>query len=142
MKSYFAIILSILLFGFTTCEKDEKHVVNETGKLKGKIGIYEGNCMPSPGFPTCQPVPISATVAITVPSENFEMNLLIDSIVSEEDGSFEINLPEGNYSLFIRDGAEFICDGWTCQSECFCSLFMIKNDSTTFIKANIDHAVW
>lgn len=90
----------------------------------------------------CQPTPISTTVAITIPSENFDIDLLVGSVETSENGTFEISLPEGNYSIFLRDGGEFICDSWTCPDDCYCTLVTIKNDSTTTVNANIDHATW
>lgn len=110
--------------------------------LKGKIGLYEGNCMPGPGIPPCQPAPISTTVAITKPSEHFNIDLLEASVITSEKGIFEMVLPAGNYSLFIKDGDEFICDSWACPNECYCTLFEIDTDFTTTVIANINHASW
>ena len=142
MKNQFVIMLVVMVIGISSCDRDEKDIIKNNGILKGTIGLYEGNCMPGPGVPACQPSPISTTVAVTMPSENFDIRLLVDSIITSDNGTFEISLAEGNYSLFLRDGNDFICDSWTCPSDCYCSLFVIKNDSTTIINANIDHAVW
>lgn len=143
-------LLVVLFFAnftlFFACETENtvNKVLNGDGKgtLKGTIGIYEGNCMPSPGFPSCQPSPISTTIAITKPNEEFNIELLIDSLITSEEGTFEIELPEGTYSLFIRDGSEFICDSWSCSDKCYCTPFKITSDSLTLITANINHATW
>ncbi|MGD2035076.1 MAG: hypothetical protein PVF73_08475, partial [Bacteroidales bacterium] len=125
----------------TSCEKDET-TENDYGTLKGSIGLYEGNRMPGAGVTPCQPSPVSTTVAITIPSENFDPHLLIDSVITSDNGTFEANLPEGSYSLFLRDGNDFICDSRTCPSDCFCTYFKITRDSVTTVSANIDHAAW
>ncbi|MBN1597240.1 MAG: hypothetical protein JW894_03025 [Bacteroidales bacterium] len=142
MRNLFIIIFTIIIISFISCEEKEKGTMNKTGTLQGTIGIYEGNCMPGPESSLCEHSPISTTVAITYPAEYFNAALLVDSVITSEDGTFEMSLPEGYYSLFIRDSAEFICDRWNCQNECNCTLFKIKNDSVTIVNANIDHATW
>lgn len=133
----------LILLGLLSCEQDNKEASDfNKGTLRGSIGLYEGNCMPGPNVPPCQPSPISTTLAITRPSENYKVNLLLYSTTTSDDGTFEISLPEGSYSLFIQDGSEFICSAWNCPSDCYCSLFQIRRDSTTTINANIDHASW
>jgi len=133
------VLLVAILLSFMSCEKDKNDLIDKNGVLKGTIGLYEGNCMP---VATCQPSPISTTVAITNPSEDFNIDLLVDSVITSDNGTFEISLPVGNYSLFLRDGNEFICDSWTCPDDCYCTLITIKSDSITVVKANIDHASW
>ena len=139
MKNLISVILAIAILSIISCENDKNDSINENGFLKGTIGLYEGNCEP---VATCQPSPISTTVAITKPSQDFNMDLLVDSVITSENGTFEIKLPEGNYSIFLRDGNEFICDSWTCPDDCYCTLITIKNDSITTVTANIDHATW
>jgi hypothetical protein len=139
MKTLIYLISATLILNFIACEKEKNDSIDKNGVLKGTIGIYQGNCMP---IAICQPSPISTTVAITKPSEDFNIDLLVDSVITSENGTFEIKLPEGNYSIFLRDGNEFICDNWTCPDNCYCTLVTIKNDSTTIVTANIDHASW
>lgn len=110
--------------------------------LKGKVGLYTGNCMPKPGIPPCEPTPISTTVAITEPSEFYHAGLLADSVISSEKGIFEISLPEGDYSLFLRDGDEFVCVGYIYTNERFCTIYTVDSLYTTTVILNIDHASW
>jgi len=112
------------------------------GTLIGTIGIFEGNCMPSPGVAPCHPSPISTTVYITSPSENFKVELLKDSVVTNELGKFSINLPVGDYSLFLKDGKDVVCSEMRCNTGCLCSPLEIVRDSTTRISTNLDHASW
>lgn len=137
MKNAFLSIL--LLFTIASCDPPEL----QTGTLKGTVGLYSGNCMPVIGTPPCTQAPISTTIAITRPCESFNMELLIDSVVSKADGSFQINLKPGKYSLFLRDGNQFVCDYWNSDGvSTQCHPIEIKLDSTLIVNANINHAVW
>ncbi len=99
--------------------------------------------MPGPEKKPCKPQPISTLVYVTKPSEKFNQELLVTTILSKEDGSFKVDLAPGKYSLFLKDGDEKICDGLNCDGDdCYCTLVEIKKDSTTSVKINIDHATW
>ncbi|MFK7954412.1 MAG: hypothetical protein AB8B73_16285 [Ekhidna sp.] len=127
------------LFLFSCAVQKEK---SELGILKGLIGIYEGNCMPSPGAAPCKPTPLKTTIFITEPSKNFEMALLIDSIETNSKGEFQMKLIPKEYSLFIKDGDDIICNGYKCKKECYCTPFLIVTDSITNVSANINKASW
>jgi hypothetical protein len=115
---------------------------HRNGILRGKVGLYVGNCMPGPGIPPCEPTPISTTVAITEPSEFFNAELLVDYITSSENGIFEISLPEGYYSIFLKDGDDFVCVAYTFTNERYCTIYTVDNLHTTTAILNIDHANW
>ncbi len=132
-------MLTVLVLLLYSCNKTNDDLKDKEGILKGTIGMYVGNCMP---VNHCEPVPVSTTVAITSPAEDFDVNLLIDSVISGTNGSYEINLPAGTYSLFLRDTAGFVCESWSCPDECYCNLLTIQSDSVTTFNANLDHAVW
>lgn len=130
----------IIVLFLSSCANKSQY--SNLGILKGTIGIYEGNCMPSPGVAPCKPRPISTTILITKPNKNFEIQSLVDSLLTNEKGEFKLNLPSGAYSLFIRDGKEIVCDGYKCEKECYCTPFQVMVDSVTIITANINHASW
>lgn len=132
------ILFSILITSSCAAQKTDKR----SGELKGLIGMYEGNCMPGPGVPPCEPKPVSTTVFITKPNQDFQWDLLVDSVRSKNDGTYSIRLPEGAYSLFLRDENSFVCDLIECPDECYCHPFKIVADSITIIDANLDHATW
>ena len=115
----------------------------ETGTLQGKIGLYEGNCMPGPGVPPCIAGGLSTTVVISTPDNEFHWENLVDSTVSNSYGDYSIELEVGHYSLFLRDGDTIDCQGWSCPDGiCVCHPFEIIKDSVTTLDANINHAVW
>lgn len=127
-------LLSIACVG----QKQEQNL----GLLTGTTGIYEGNCMPGPGIPPCEPRPISTTIFITQLNEDFDWDLLVDSVRSNTDGTYSVELRAGSYSLFLRDDNSFVCDLIQCPDKCLCHPFKITADSTTVIDANLDHATW
>ncbi|WP_420315897.1 hypothetical protein [Ekhidna sp.] len=124
----------------TSCVAQKSN--EESGTLSGMIGIYEGNCMPSPDVPPCEPQPIATTVYVTSLTEKFSEDLVIATTESNEDGDYSIKLAPGTYSLFLQDGESVICDVIQCPDQCYCNPFEIVADSTTSIDANIDHATW
>lgn len=133
-------ILFALTISLRSCVAQKS--INGYGELNGSIGIYEGNCMPQIGVPPCEPRPISSTVLITKLSQEFQMDLLVDSVRSDKNGFYTISLKAGTYSLFLRDGDSVICDVLHCPDQCYCQPFKIVTDSTTVVDANLDHATW
>lgn len=138
MKANLLTLFTILVLA--SCAAQKKDI--KTGVLKGSVGEYIGNCMPAPNRPSCKPQPISAKIMITRLSRDFSLQLLVDSVESNHDGNFEINLPGGSYSLFIKDDGTYVCTGISCPSDCYCTPFEIVADSATTIKVTLDHATW
>jgi len=135
-----ALVYAILLVTVGTCDKNTAQ--RSTGTLQGIVGVYEGNCMPSPGVSPCEPAPLSTSVILTKPSASFDAIMLVDSVVSDANGYYEIILPVGKYSLFLRDGAKIDCNRMGCNPDCICRPVVIKKDSTTVMNATLDHASW
>ena len=135
-------LLYFTFFGLFLFSCASQRANNQVGKLKGTIGMYEGNCMPGPNSAPCKAKPILTTVYISKPSKEYRIEFVIDSIITNEMGEFKLTVEAGEYSLFIKDGDQVICDGFICETECFCTLFQIKADSVTEVTANIDHATW
>ena len=119
----------------------EQPMLNE-GTLIGKVGVYEGNCMPAPGAPPCKPRPLSALIYISVPSESFNREYLVDSVRSDNGGQFSLQLEAGDYSIFVKDGSQITCTVTSCPSECYCLPVSVFADSTTEVEVMLDHAVW
>ncbi|WP_436515820.1 hypothetical protein [Ekhidna sp. To15] len=139
---YFKIIKSsfLIILLLSSCVAQQAN--EAVGILRGTIGIYEGNCMPGPGVEPCKPRPISATILITSVSEEYNEDLLIKKLNSNQDGEYEVQLTVGEYSLFLMDGTDVVCTLIQCPDKCICHPFRIAQDSATVIDANLDHATW
>lgn len=140
MKLLFALFLFPFLV-FSSCEKNDTAFDGPTGSLQGNITLIEGNCMP-PGPNDCQRGPIATIIFVTSPSEEFNPDLLIASTESNNDGSYTMTLPVGEFSLFLRDGDAVTCTVTSCPDNCFCQLITIEENQATTLDAEIDHAVW
>ena len=130
--------LIVLLLASCALKQPQK----ATGILQGSTGIFEGNCMPVPGVKPCEARPISVTILITKPTKDFNNGLVVKRIVSDDEGTYQEELPAGSYSLFILDEDEVTCPLIQCPSECFCNPFSVVADSTTIMNANLDRASW
>ena len=134
------LLLFTLILTLTSCQS--QRITEKKGKLEGVTGVFEGNCMPSPGVPPCKPRPISTTLYFTSPSREFSMALLRDSVVSDEAGKYQVWLPSGRYSLFMKDEDDVVCIEERCDPDCVCLPFEIRPDSTTILNPNLNHATW
>lgn len=112
------------------------------GRLKGMVGVLEGDCMPQKDKPPCEPKPVVATVLVTKPSETFKKEYLIDLVESDARGYFELALKPDRYSVFVRYSDKVICTGFICRPQCECSPITIEEDSTTQLTLKIDMANW
>ena len=133
-------LIFLLLALSISCAAQKNNI--STGTLKGTVGLFEGNCMPAPGVPPCEPSPIAAIIYITQLSEKFQEKLLVDSVASASDGSYTVQLSPGKYSLFVKDGDQVICTITQCPDRCYCNPFEIVADAVTVVDANLDHATW
>lgn len=95
-----------------------------TQGIRGRVLFYEGNQMPGPGGPSGSIKPVSRTIclfALTDESQATQVEPcfysristpLVDSTLSGEDGVFEIALPPGRYSLFVKEGDLYYANGF------------------------------
>ena len=112
------------------------------GQLKGTTGLLKGNCMPSYGAPPCKPEPVQTWVYISQPSEKFNKEKLIDSVRSDVNGQYEIDLAPDTYSLFVAHESEILCTRFNCTPECSCLPVLIKSDSVHRVDLVINKASW
>ena len=126
---------------FTSCAMTVTHSANQ-GRLKGTIGLLEGNCMPSPNSPPCKPRPVEATLYITKPTKQFDLALLVDSVRSDAKGQFEIAIDSGEYSVFAKYESEVSCSVFQCNPTCACNPIKIAADSISTLQVKIDKATY
>ena len=121
MKRSIITIGVILLMFFVSCEKNylnnteilykqnEKKVTINEG-IYGTVTHREGNCMPQIGKSSCKEIPVKRTVEIyeeiTIHREepvigNWDLQLF-KTVVSDENGFFQVELPSGkSYAVFV-----------------------------------------
>ncbi|MBC7920175.1 MAG: carboxypeptidase regulatory-like domain-containing protein [Ferruginibacter sp.] len=118
MKKPLVVSLSCLLFlGLNCCQKPKSGsgMNNQAGILQGVCGTIvwkEGNQMPSPDRPASQGKPVQRDVVVyertnmnQVTSDGvFHRNIktkLVKRVASDANGRFCVDLPEGQYSVFV-----------------------------------------
>ena len=136
----FSFTMIIALMAVMSCKSQKAD--QSLGTLTGILGLLEGNCMPGPGQKPCKPNPIAGTFYISQPSKEFQKDLLVDSVMTAEDGKYSQSLQPGKYSLFVKDGDETSCTLTNCPDECYCLLIHIEAGVVTEQDITINHATW
>jgi len=119
----------------------------------GVVKFWEGDFMPSPNTYRKDGTPVPREVFIyelthgdmveEIPYSSFFKKIntkLIASKFSNEKGFFEFELPEGKYSIFVKEDSLYyanICDG---QGNIF--PFVVKKDSLTKINFDITYKAY
>jgi hypothetical protein len=101
--------------------------------VKGTVLWLEGNFMPGPGTTSGLTEPVSREVRFYEPvtaadivvatgrsSTLYETinGVLVASVTSAQDGSFEVGLPPGTYSVFVEDEGDWFCNAASAAGEC------------------------
>ena len=85
--------------------------------IKGQLLWLEGDLMPGPNKPENPPKPVQREIqiyeltnlnSVTKNNEGFFSDIPTDPVAvvqSDEEGKFSIKLPEGNYSVFVKEEA-------------------------------------
>ena len=112
--------------------------------VAGKIGLFEGNCMPSPDKPGCSPEDVEAKIVVSRPTKTFNDSLVLESAMTDDKGYFQVNLPEGEYSLFIEHEGEMFCDNLNDVGggNIVCTPFTVEGGRVAIIDADINDALW
>ncbi|MDA3883719.1 MAG: PKD domain-containing protein [Bacteroidales bacterium] len=115
----------------------------DAGTVQGNIKITFGNCMPSIGDPdpSCRTIPLGTQVVITSKSNTYDSDSIIRSTYSDYySGSYQIDLAEGEYSLFVISTTDVIWDNWSESSNGWD--FTITKNQITTLDIHIDNASW
>lgn len=116
----------------------------------GVVKFWEGNFMPSPNTPQRDGIPVprevfiyeltSRDMAVKVNYTSFFRQInakLIASKFSNEKGFFEFELPEGKYSMFVKEDSLYYANGWDGEGNIY--PFTVKKDSLTSIQFDITY---
>lgn len=144
--------LSVIILTITGCSST-KHFKN--GMIKQGISgfIYEtkGNQMPMKGEDLPKPKGIIAEVFIyeatnisqveqdgTSTFYNAVTTKLVTSVISDSVGKFSVELPVGNYSLFVKIGKQFFANRFNAQNDI--NLYSVKEDKITEAIIDVNYA--
>lgn len=135
-----AIVLVVLFF----FKKKTKTVVVNQG-IYGKVTLYEGDCMP--GMNKCQMSNVARTIYIRKPAKKEAMKgvylkkktELIKKVKSDKSGNYQVELPNGEYSVFVEDNRGEYCNHF--KEGGGTSTIEIKDNLVRY-DIEIDHAGW
>lgn len=139
-----------LLEELTTMNKSAAFGNPNSSGVFGVLSLVSGNCMPGPGVQTdCKLENISSTIRVRPLTHYSEGDTFVyysfteDPIAatsSLEDGSYDLNLEPGEYSIFVLDGDKEYCNSFDADGNA-CKL-IIKEDMKSEYNVTIDHAYW
>jgi hypothetical protein len=142
------IILALLFLAATAAYADPGPQPKITRGVWGQVTLIKGDCMPTSDTPSkCQRVFVPRTVYVLEPVKGPQMEgtrlkgegNIVQQAVSNPDGFYEIELPDGTYSIFAEDDDGKYCNAFGGQAEA-CQV-TVKNAPERF-DINIDHATW
>ncbi|MHB8844311.1 MAG: peptidase associated/transthyretin-like domain-containing protein [Nitrospirota bacterium] len=136
----FALLLLLILFVPVGC--GEVPPVDPTGTLEGTVLFWEGDFFP--GSPTGTKTPVVREVLVyeaatydQVTQEPFNYSFfsaihthLVATTMSDSNGRFSLDLPEGTYSLFVRENGQYYANLMT--DEFINPVDVVSGATTTF----------
>jgi hypothetical protein len=123
--------------------------------LSGKVTLKSGNCMPigyeqGSAESTCKSEGVSRKIYIRQPVNVKDMdytylkaginNIVIKTITSSGNGTYETQLPMGEYSVFVEDEGKEFCN--YLDGNGFACLVKITDNQGTEFNINIDKAAY
>lgn len=139
------IIIGLSIGGYTFLEKDDTSKPITQG-ISGTVQLRTGNCMPRtfvenpPEDPNpCRYTPVAraiyvrqATKGISAFQNNSlpDLGALVKKAKSDKQGQYQIELPPGNYSVFVEDEGKEHC-GTTNREGIACGV-MVDNGIITY----------
>ncbi|HEU4470252.1 MAG TPA: carboxypeptidase-like regulatory domain-containing protein [Flavisolibacter sp.] len=126
---YFFTLLCISSLGFGCCgPKNARSGQPVKQGISGFVGELTGNQMPGPGRPAQQPKGVSTVVYVYESTKMSEVEQssdgpffrtirtkLVDSVVSDSAGRFQLALPAGSYSVFVRTEGQLYANSFDAQ---------------------------
>ena len=135
-------IMMLLVFFFFN-KKKTTTVVNQG--LYGKVTLYEGDCMP--GMNKCQMSNVARMIYIRKPAGKEAMKdsylkkktELVEKVKSDKNGNYQVELPNGKYSVFVEDDKGEYINHFEQDGGAF--VIEIKDNLVKY-DIEIDHAAW
>jgi len=151
------LLSAIIIFScdFST-ENGVVEIIEEPTIKQGVYGIvkfWEGDFMPSPNTYQKDGTPVSREVfiyeltyrdmaekiAYTTFFRKINTKLIASKFLNDK-GFFEFELPEGKYSIFVKEDSLYYANIWDGQGNIF--PFVVKKDSLTKIDFNITYKAY
>lgn len=139
----FFICLLAVAIGINCASSRSKSTLTINQGIEGFVGSQKGNQMPSPDMPAAQPTPVSTALYIheltnikdvqksgTAAFYTQINTRLIKTVLSDTSGKFLVELPVGQYSLFIKKGKLFYANQFDEKN----NIFPVKVDSLQLSK--------
>lgn len=132
---------------YENCPEDCKSTQIEKG-INGYVTLYQGNCMPPAGI-ECLINKLSTTVKIydLISKEDVIEGYYVGekepiaTVISNQEGYYEIGLPNGQYSILVEDPIN--------ENKDYCNSFdneyacpVLVNDELVEFNIRIDYASW
>ena len=170
MKKLISIIVTSILIFSGSCESNriqddprsgvdiDKLIENNIKKVSittgtaGTLLKKEGNCMPTiGGTTTCLSYPVKRTILIYESTDRDDVegwgplyysvkSKLIAQEETDSDGFFQIALAPGYYSIFISEKNKFYAN--SSDGMGILNPLLVKSDSVSVIRLNLDYAVY
>jgi hypothetical protein len=131
----------------TTSPSEDLLKVTINQGIAGRVWFWEGNFMP---ITTNKPYPVSRIILVHGPTHldsvesvgysPFYSRILTAKVAqttANDSGFFEVSLPPGRYSLFIREDSLFYSNSFDGQG--YIQLVTVKSDSVTMHDINITY---
>lgn len=138
-----SLLLLPLLLSTTGCGAISS--AENTGTLEGTVLFWEEDFMP--GMPTGTITPVArevhvyelTTIAQTEPLGPFYSDIhtsLVATTMSDSNGRFRMILPEGTYSLFVREDGQYYANLWLGE---FINPVDVVSGATTTVTLDITY---
>ena len=125
----FAMFLFLLTFLACSVAKKSNSGDIKQG-IKGQITEIRGNQMPKVGVTPAKPRPVSTTLFVYEPTHISQVKPvetgsplyttinrnLVASVISDSLGNYQLYLPTGTYSVFVKKGAYFFANLFDTQN--------------------------
>lgn len=154
VTTIFLIIMLIGACSFFNSPKEQKSKLQNqndeksTGTLRGKVKIFTGDCMPrtaedtNPNTCSSKGMPTTVFIRKIADEKNIDKSRypealnekskpeLVKIATSEADGTYQVELPEGDYSVFIEYEGREVCS--LTSNKGYCVVDVKKGQATEF----------
>ena len=141
---YLLVLLIPLIF--TNCKPLKDEQVKQG--VSGTVLWFEGNLMPGPGTPAPKGKPIQRTILICELTNVSEVSgdgplytsikaNIIKEVSSDKNGKFQVKLPAGKYSLFVKEDSQYFANSFDAKNNV--GVLTVEKDQLTEVKIDVNY---